>query len=87
MFEDDDELFMNLEFDGDKLNVSSGASTSVHSKAETKKPRITTTTRVKYENSSSDEEPSSSSKSNGNRPQTSVPEPPKPIGIRKRNIF
>lgn len=92
-FEDDDELFINLEFDCEKLGDSSNAQKPVESKVEKKVVRVTTTAskRVKYENSSSDEETESISKGNDTScPKTSVqnpPNPPKPVGIRKRNIF
>lgn len=88
MFDDnDDELFMNVECDGEKLIENSAAVTSsTQTKVPAKVPRLTTTAskRVVYDNSSSDEDTSSGSKAD--RPPTQIP--PKPMGIaRKRNIF
>lgn len=94
MFEDeDDEIFMNLEVDCKKLEESS---TNVQNpagqlKVQKKAVRINTTVskRVKYENSSSsDEENTSASRPDvSKRQQSSVQNPVKPVGIRKRNIF
>lgn len=89
-FEDDDELFMNVEVDGEKLAEISNVQKPAPSNIATKVTRITTTVskRVKYENSSSDEESPAKGKFNqAGRPQTSAQLPAKPVGIRKRNIF
>lgn len=94
VFEDDDDLFMNLEVDGEKLAEISNvqkAQKPAPSKVETKAVKITTTVskRVKYENSSSDEDssPSKNAINQSDRSQTSAQIPAKPVGIRKRNIF
>ncbi|XP_037041683.1 Werner syndrome ATP-dependent helicase-like isoform X1 [Bradysia coprophila] len=86
MFDDDDDLFLNIEIDGEKIVQNPSATKSV---PQTKTARVTTTfsKRVKYENSSSDEDPTSSESKPVDCPQRDAHNPPKPIGIRKRKIF
>lgn len=90
-FEDDDELFMNVEVDAEKLVQKPAPMTVV----KTNVPRITTTVskRVKYENSSSSDEDTSSKgecdpSDPSSRPRKSdATAAVRPVGIRKRNIF
>ncbi|KAJ6647210.1 Werner syndrome ATP-dependent helicase like [Pseudolycoriella hygida] len=81
-FEDDDELFLSVEIDCEKiekgLNVEKSVPATTAKKITRPIPK-----RVKYENSSSDEE-TSPAKAQSNLP---VQDSSKPVGIRKRNIF
>lgn len=90
VFDDDDDLFMMVDYENSKENLD--AQKPVQSKDETKKPPNITTTvtkRVKYENSSSSDEDKSSpkNKKSDESARPTFQNPPKPIGIRKRNIF
>lgn len=85
--DDDDDLFMNLEFDGEKVVEVPSAPKSAPPVGVRAKVTTTFSKRVKYENSSSDEDtPPSKSKPGGSQHSTAQ-NPPKPVGIRKRNIF
>ncbi len=81
MFEDDDELFMNIEYE------NSSAPTSSQSPTVQKKVQITTTVskRVKYEDSSDEDSSFTGKSKESNRQSTSIQASAKPIGIRKRN--
>lgn len=85
--DDDDDLFLNIQIEGEKIVENPSSAPKAVPPVQAKKPRVTTTfsKRVKYENSSSDEDtPSSNIKAGDSQHRVN---PPKPIGIRKRNIF
>lgn len=82
--DDDDDLFMMVDYENSK--GTSEVNKPVPSKEVTKDLVAITPTeskRIKYEDSSSSD--NSSTKNDKCISKTSIP--PKPIGIRKRNIF